>query len=180
MIYPTGARCRVLNHSLTRPDKVRLWFLDSKIPVCLLSSLIGEFRIRSKSVWTWPSREAAQQSRTQSLKRGRNWWSWKFWVRMSPAWQHWIKRQTIKNKINWKELWELEARKLASGGIIHHSHQDMWGCKKVQLMQSCHGPKVVMKQKNHPFLRGCGLVSSATVVAGLVTLDRALMSLEGS
>lgn len=60
MIYPTGARCRVLNHSLTRPDKVRLWFLDSKIPVCLLSSLIGEFRIRSKSVWTWPSREAAQ------------------------------------------------------------------------------------------------------------------------
>lgn len=50
----------------------------------------------------------------------------------------------------------------------------------MQLMQSCHGPKVVMKQKNHPFLRGCGLVSSATVVAGLVTLDRALMALEGS
>lgn len=46
----------------------------------------------------------------------------------------------------------------------------------MQLMQSCHGPKVVMKQKN----RGCGLVSSATVVAGLVTLDRALMALEGS
>lgn len=59
MIYPTGA---VLNHSLMRPDKVRLWFLDSKIPVCLLSSLIVEFRIRSKSVWSWPSSSGAARA----------------------------------------------------------------------------------------------------------------------
>lgn len=39
---------------------------------------------------------------------------------------------------------------------------------------------VVMKQKNNLFFGGCGVVSSATVVTGLVTLDRAQRALEGS
>lgn len=69
-------------------------------------------------------------------------------------------RSTGRNYGNWREGNE------PLGGIIDHRHQDMRGCRKLQLLSRC--KYVVMKQKKNP------------VVTGMVTLDWAQSASEGS
>lgn len=52
------------------------------------------------------------------------------------------------------------------GGVIDHRHQDMRGCRKLQLLSRC--KYVVMKQKKNP------------PATGLVALDRAQSASQGS